>query len=197
MMNKLAALAAITMLTACGTFPLDGDEQEQQIPSLSVEWKSEHWRFCDEPACARPTKKTVVLMPAVQKVAPVQQPEPVKPVIRTRVTVNFPFASAVPTKHGEAQIRKAASMVAPGDVLIIEGRTDNVGGGKVNDALAAKRADAVADRLKSIGVKASIEIQGQGLCCYAANNDTEDGRAANRRVEIYFSSNNVTNKEAK
>ena len=33
---------------------------------------------------------------------------------------------------------------------------------------------------------AEVKVDGRGICCYAAENDTPEGRARNRRVEIAF-----------
>jgi outer membrane protein OmpA-like peptidoglycan-associated protein len=68
------------------------------------------------------------------------------------------------------------------DVL---GHTDSVGTDAYNQGLSERRANAVADYLSSRGVaRARMATRGFGESQPIATNDTEEGRAANRRVEI-------------
>ncbi|HUG27402.1 MAG TPA: OmpA family protein [Gemmatimonadales bacterium] len=70
------------------------------------------------------------------------------------------------------------------DVLII-GHTDSVGSDDYNQGLSVRRADAAASYLISEGVTRSrIGTFGLGETEPVASNDTEWGRAANRRVEV-------------
>ena len=67
----------------------------------------------------------------------------------------------------------------------ISGHTDNVGGEAYNLKLSQDRADAVRDYLVGKGVKASrITSVGYGYSSPRADNETEEGRAQNRRIEI-------------
>ena len=104
------------------------------------------------------------------------------------VVVSFPFGSAVLTAASRASIDAAAT----GDGIRridIRGRTDNVGPAAANDLLARQRAAAVAQYLRARHphlAGAEVKVDGRGVCCYATENDTPDGRARNRRVEIAF-----------
>lgn len=72
----------------------------------------------------------------------------------------------------------------------IFGYTDNTGGYQVNERVATGRADAVRTYLINSGVASSrITAQGIPMADYVASNDTPEGRAQNRRVEIYISAN--------
>ena len=76
----------------------------------------------------------------------------------------------------------------PGLKVKAIGHTDNTGGDQVNGPLSLERADSVRDFLVDHGVASSrIEIDGRGSRQPAASNDTEAGRAQNRRVEILVS----------
>lgn len=67
----------------------------------------------------------------------------------------------------------------------VYGHTDSTGSPSYNQALSERRADAVADYLVSRGVEAArIEALGYGLTQPIATNDTPEGRAENRRVEL-------------
>lgn len=66
----------------------------------------------------------------------------------------------------------------------ISGHTDNVGDPRRNQALSESRAQAVRDYLVAHGIDASrIEAVGYGDTMPVASNDTEEGRAQNRRIE--------------
>jgi len=69
----------------------------------------------------------------------------------------------------------------------IDGYTDNVGKPEYNLALSKRRADAVANYLKSKGVHFGDRFvtQGFGEEKPVADNKTEEGRAQNRRASIH------------
>ena len=72
--------------------------------------------------------------------------------------------------------------------LTIVGHTDSTGSDAINDPLSRERAMAVRDYLSSRGVAASrVTVAGRGSREPVASNDTDSGRAANRRVEIFLS----------
>ncbi|KQN26800.1 hypothetical protein ASE86_02705 [Sphingomonas sp. Leaf33] len=67
----------------------------------------------------------------------------------------------------------------------VYGHTDSTGADAYNEALSQRRATAVADYLSGHGVNpARLGTRGFGETQPIASNATEDGRAANRRVEI-------------
>ena len=67
----------------------------------------------------------------------------------------------------------------------IEGFTDSTGSAKINEQLSQKRAEAVRDYLAKRGIPANrIHAVGRGASNPIDSNDTAEGRAANRRVEL-------------
>ena len=73
----------------------------------------------------------------------------------------------------------------PGKDVVIEGHTDSQGGANLNQVLSQKRAEAVRDALVQDGVSAErLTAVGLGKDRPVADNDTAEGRARNRRVEI-------------
>lgn len=67
----------------------------------------------------------------------------------------------------------------------VYGHTDSTGSDAYNQTLSERRAVAVADYLVSRGVEpARLETLGYGETQSIASNDTVEGRAQNRRVEI-------------
>ncbi|MGK8935683.1 OmpA family protein [Pluralibacter gergoviae] len=74
----------------------------------------------------------------------------------------------------------------PGWLIVVSGHTDSTGSPPVNQALSLRRAEAVRDWMRDTGdVPGScFAVQGYGAGRPAATNDTPEGRAQNRRVEI-------------
>lgn len=67
----------------------------------------------------------------------------------------------------------------------VEGHTDNVGGSGNNQTLSRARARKIRSYLVANGIsKSRISIEGYGEDSPVADNDSEEGRAKNRRVEI-------------
>ncbi|MCD6674935.1 MAG: OmpA family protein [Burkholderiaceae bacterium] len=74
----------------------------------------------------------------------------------------------------------------PGTTVRIIGHTDNTGTDAINDPLSVNRAASVRQYLAARGVDpARIAIDGRGSREPIADNSTTQGRAMNRRVEIY------------
>ncbi len=72
----------------------------------------------------------------------------------------------------------------------VVGHTDDVGSDATNDKLSLARAQSVSAYLQSTGVRASnLSFEGRGEREPAASNETAEGRAQNRRVEIFVTEN--------
>lgn len=70
-------------------------------------------------------------------------------------------------------------------IVEVAGHTDSVGTDSYNQALSERRANAVAGYLGSRGImQQRMMVVGAGETRPVASNDTESGRAQNRRVEI-------------
>jgi outer membrane protein OmpA-like peptidoglycan-associated protein len=73
----------------------------------------------------------------------------------------------------------------PDKLIRIEGHTDSTGNEEANLRISQQRADAVLKALVSLGVDADrITSVGMGQDFPIASNDTEEGRAQNRRVDV-------------
>ncbi len=69
--------------------------------------------------------------------------------------------------------------------LRVSGHTDSTGQPQYNQTLSENRANSVADYLAANGVdRARLSVEGFGLTRPVADNSSEAGRAANRRVEL-------------
>jgi outer membrane protein OmpA-like peptidoglycan-associated protein len=74
----------------------------------------------------------------------------------------------------------------PATTVSIIGHTDSTGGDEINNPLSVDRAARTRDYLAQRGVSPNrVMIDGRGEREPVASNDTDSGRARNRRVEIY------------
>jgi outer membrane protein OmpA-like peptidoglycan-associated protein len=102
--------------------------------------------------------------------------------------VNFEFNKATLTKESERILWRAynAMVANPNVRVVITGHTDNVGGQKFNQGLSLKRAQAVKNWLVKKGIPSNrMRTVGRGQNEPVASNDTDEGRAENRRMEFY------------
>jgi len=74
----------------------------------------------------------------------------------------------------------------PGWLIVVSGHTDNVGDDHFNQQLSLKRAESVRNWMRDTGdvPESCFAVQGYGESRPVATNDTPEGRALNRRVEI-------------
>ncbi|MGD2133794.1 MAG: OmpA family protein [Maricaulaceae bacterium] len=101
--------------------------------------------------------------------------------------IHFDLNSAVVSEESNALLESIAAIAAECAPfsLRIEGHTDDTGVVQLNRSLAVRRAQTVLDRLVDAGVDpARLSAVGFGATRPMADNDTEEGRRANRRIEI-------------
>lgn len=101
--------------------------------------------------------------------------------------INFDFNSDKIRAESRPTLEKVVALLKekPDWRLTIEGHTDNIGGEAFNQTLSEKRAAAVKNYLTSAGIDQSrLSSVGLGLSKPVAANDSEAGRAQNRRVEL-------------
>lgn len=74
----------------------------------------------------------------------------------------------------------------PGWLIVVSGHTDSTGDEQSNQLLSLKRAESVRDWMRDTGdvPESCFAVQGYGESRPVASNDTPEGRARNRRVEI-------------
>ena len=91
----------------------------------------------------------------------------------------------------EALTKFATSLKnSPDTDVTIYGHTDNTGTRAVNERISKERADAVANFLVGQGISRSrLTTEGLAFDQPVADNSTAEGRAQNRRVEIYITAN--------
>ena len=101
--------------------------------------------------------------------------------------VYFDFDKATLKPEAMVVLNEAAALLDQHERVVVEvaGHTDSIGTEAYNQGLSVRRADAVKDYLVSKGVTASrLSARGYGESQPVASNDTEAGRAENRRVEL-------------
>ncbi len=104
----------------------------------------------------------------------------------------FGFDSSELQPEAKANIESLVKVLNkyPDTNILIEGDTDDVGTAEYNQKLSERRAQAVADYQKAMGISASrISTVGLGESNPVAANDTDEGRRQNRRVEIAIFAN--------
>ena len=92
----------------------------------------------------------------------------------------------------------AAQMVdLPDTDITIYGHTDNIGSAAANEKVSLQRAEAVEKYLKNCGIaKERMTAEGKSFTMPVADNATVEGRAQNRRVEVYVTANETMIKQA-
>ena len=103
-------------------------------------------------------------------------------------TVHFNTDKASLTPEGQATLQKAAAaMKSNSNIhLRLEGYTDSTGSASHNDSLADRRAKTVVDFLQGQGIERSrLTGEGFGAAQPVDTNATDQGKADNRRVELF------------
>lgn len=100
--------------------------------------------------------------------------------------LQFDFAQSDLRPDAQAELKRIYQSIQKFDWYIeVGGHTDNVGSESSNLELSTRRAAEVRNYLVSLGYPAKkITFKGYGMNSPIEGNDTEAGRARNRRVEI-------------
>jgi len=128
--------------------------------------------------------------PAPAKVAPAPTPVAVPPKPKRIIVLQgtqFAFDSAELTPEARGTLNEnAAVLERETDVkVVIEGHTDSIGPEAYNQGLSERRAKVVEQYLISKGISTDrLETLGYGPTRPVASNNTKEGRAINRRVEL-------------
>lgn len=144
-------------------------------------------------ACAmpEPMAPTTTAAPATTSTPTVTAPPPPTASMATDDVALPPSPVVVHFNHGKADITGSTMQVLWGlapslkaaapTVIRVQGFTDASGKAAYNKTLSEKRAQAVADQLRKLGVTARVEVMGQGVV-KGGKKGSKDASA--RRVEI-------------
>jgi outer membrane protein OmpA-like peptidoglycan-associated protein len=102
------------------------------------------------------------------------------------VTVHFRFGDASLSAADKVVLDRAVASAPDARHIVISGHTDNIGPARANELLATARARTVHGYLRSAhpNLAPILKLDAQGACCYVTQNDTEQGRSLNRRVDV-------------
>jgi OOP family OmpA-OmpF porin len=173
-----AALGILTGGLIC--YAQDGDEDDDGVfdrrdrcPDTPANTPVEHH------GCPLPQ------YPASVKPVEVVEPE----VITLPGDVLFAFNKSDLSPAAQSQLDSLMFKLQLADVVSIKviGHTDSVGSDEYNQALSERRASSVAAYLLSQGIAPSkLTSEGKGESQPVADNETDEGRAKNRRVELHI-----------
>ena len=110
--------------------------------------------------------------------------------------IGLRFASGSPklSAGNSALLKKVETAIGiyPGSTIVIEGHTDSRGSSSTNKRLSEERAQAVANYLAAnIGLSADrLTAVGYGAEKPIANNETDEGREKNRRIDVVIKPQN-------
>ena len=105
----------------------------------------------------------------------------------TLENIFYEFNSFVLLDQSKAELDRLVSFLKENSSvkILISGHTDNVGAADYNQKLSQNRAESVYKYLISKGINADrLQFKGFGTTVPVADNNTEEGRAKNRRTEI-------------
>lgn len=134
--------------------------------------------------------------PTTLRVVQLDYPQPPSDLAKTlqqqkRITLPglyFDFGSAVLKPESAANLPAIVEVIraAPAGTLRLEGHTDKIGDAARNQSLSLARAQAVRTALIALdaSLAARLKAEGFGASRPQASNDTLEGRAQNRRVEL-------------
>lgn len=109
--------------------------------------------------------------------------EPESSFTQNQITVYFDFDSAELRQFEKDKLKRIATENP--SKITITGYTDDVGSKQYNFRLGLRRAQAVSNYLKELGVAAPVTVKSKGKCCFV----TEKGkinRKKSRRAEVIW-----------
>ena len=141
----------------------------------------------------RMDKQQKQLQAELQKTAKVEETTDTNGLRAIKVTFDggilFPTNGTELSQNAKNDLTRFAQSIKdnPDTNIQIYGFTDNTGTMAVNERVASGRAAAVESYLANSGVPVTrLSYQGIPMADYVASNNTAEGRALNRRVEIYI-----------
>lgn len=202
-LTLVAALCAVTALTACGTASVAPEAGSNTWKGTDGTvwmngtneycWNNNFWtpetgvQGCDgvpAPAAAPVAKAPVAAPAAPVAVAPTA---PAVEKVSFAADAFFDVNKSALKTEGKTKLSDLAGKVAGLnlEVIVATGHTDSDASDAYNQALSMRRAEAVKAYLVSKGIEASrIYTEGKGEAQPVASNSTAAGKAQNRRVEI-------------
>ena len=121
-------------------------------------------------------------------------------VINFKEKVLFAFNSSDLGGNAQGNLDKLVNILNryPDTNIEVIGHTDSKGTDSYNQSLSERRASAVTSYLRTHNINSGrLSAKGMGESDPVASNDSEDGRAQNRRVEFVITANEKMKEDAK
>lgn len=183
---RVLLIAMLVSLVACTLRPQPKSvwaQQEQVVRFHEIAWFDEDWRICEVGInCPLTTGKSPIQGMAITSAIDQTHRTDLPQTSSRPILVQFGFDQQNPDLP--LALGDLLKALGDDDRIRITGYTDSTGDKAYNQKLAHARAKQVAAWIERLGVKNPLEIIARGGCCYLVPNDTERGRARNRRVEI-------------
>ncbi|UVM49286.1 OmpA family protein [Pseudomonas sp. B21-015] len=175
-----AALGILTGGLIC--YAQDGDEDDDGV--------FDRRDRCPDTPASTPVEHHGCPLPQYPASVKPAEPEAAKSeVITLSSNVLFAYNKSNLTPEAHSQLDSLMAKLQSADVVSIKvvGHTDSQGSDAYNQKLSERRASSVAAYLLSQGLAPNkLTSEGRGESQPVADNDTEEGRAQNRRVELHI-----------
>jgi OOP family OmpA-OmpF porin len=188
MNNKLITVAAIALTSALSATGVSAHVSGGGLVGGSGNVVSSSYTDCvtvssgvNSESCGHAKAVTAV------KEAPKEAPKAVSTAASLAGDVNFASNSAELTDAGKAALDTFAAGASALNIsgIAVAGHADSRGEAAYNQDLSERRANSAKSYLESKGIAGSlIRAEGEGENSPVASNDTKEGRAKNRRVEL-------------
>ena len=166
----------------------DGDEDDDGV--------FDRRDLCPDTPKGTPVNHMGCPLPQYPPAAPKVEPPPAPPPAPEVITLNeeqgkvlFAFDSAALSPDAQQRLQSLMpKLSAPGVATVnVVGHTDSVGSDAYNQGLSERRAASVAQYLIGQGLPAAkVSSEGKGEREPVADNDSDAGRAQNRRVDLHL-----------
>ncbi|EJE4199723.1 TPA: OmpA family protein [Vibrio cholerae] len=140
-----------------------------------------------QPALVEAAPTSIIEDTPVKETVTVKTPPQIQTFLPKTTSRLFGFDSVEPSQEFVGQLTEISSVLNsyPQAKAKVVGHTDSVGSALYNQNLSERRAQSVVNKLIELGVTPTqLEWRGEGEFQPVADNNTAEGRAANRRVEI-------------
>jgi OOP family OmpA-OmpF porin len=187
MNNKLITVAAIALTSALSATGVSAHVSGGGLVGGSGNVVSSSYTDCVTVNSGIKSESCGHAEPVAAVVAPKAAPKAVSQAVSLSGDASFATNSAELSTSGKAALDLFASRAQQLNVsgLAVVGHADSRGDATYNQGLSEKRANAVKSYLEGKGILGSlIRSSGEGETSPVATNDTKEGRAQNRRVDI-------------
>lgn len=185
----LSAFGFLVGLTGCQAHFFEflgepGYEELEPAKPIVAGFKQGYWQLCEssyDSGCLKPTKKTLA---RVVEIPPYKQNKLAEKPLEISTVVYFGRNKSSITPANKRTLIQFSAQIPDRAKVNITGYADSRLS-KGNERIALLRAKQVAYYIQNYSKATAIEVVGKANCCYAESNETEAGRAKNRRVEIF------------